>query len=168
MPGTLLSAVEPAESTLLWWVFALVVVVVIAVGGVFLWLALRKTRRQEEPCKNCGRVLLPEWTHCMFCKAPRDMGAAALKFVAGPLAGRTLTLDEEVTTIGAAPENTILLSEGGVSRKHAGIRRLHGGYELADLGSTNGVYVNGEKVAKRMLVLGDVIRIGTTEIVFKV
>ena len=41
------------------------------------------------------------------------------------------------------------------------------GYELADLGSTNGVYVNGERVAKRKLQLGDVIRVGATEMIFK-
>ena len=43
----------------------------------------------------------------------------------------------------------MLLTDTGVSRKHVGIRRVDGGFELADLGSTNGVYVNGEKVARR-------------------
>ena len=64
--------------------------------------------------------------------------------------------------------NTVLLTDTGVSRKHVGIKRVEGGYELADLGSTNGVYVNGEKVARRKLEVGDVIRVGTTEIVFRV
>ena len=59
------------------------------------------------------------------------------------------------------------LSDTGVSRKHVGIKKNDVGYELADLGSTNGVYVNGEKVARRKLEVGDVIRVGTTEMVFR-
>jgi pSer/pThr/pTyr-binding forkhead associated (FHA) protein len=72
-----------------------------------------------------------------------------------------------VTTIGSVEGNTVLLQDTGVSRKHVGIRRVDGGYELADLGSTNGVFVNGEKAARRRLVAGDVIRIGTSEALFR-
>ena len=54
-----------------------------------------------------------------------------------------------------------------MSRKHAGIRKVDGAYELADLGSTNGVYVNGHKVPKKTLEPGDIIRVGNTEAVFK-
>ena len=54
------------------------------------------------------------------------------------------------------------------SRKHAGIRKLDGNtYELADLGSTNGIYVNGHKVPKKTLEPGDIIRVGNTEAIFK-
>jgi len=93
---------------------------------------------------------------------------AELEFVSGPLVGQTINLDRDVTTIGSTAGNTVLLSDTGVSRKHLGIKRMEGGYELADLGSTNGVYVNGEKVARRKLEVGDVIRVGTTEMVFRV
>ena len=85
----------------------------------------------------------------------------------GPLQGRSVQLDAEVTTIGSAPGSTVVLSDNGVSRKHAGIRKANGAYEIADLGSSNGIYVNGEKVAKKQLKLGDVIRVGTTEMIFK-
>ena len=54
-----------------------------------------------------------------------------------------------------------------VSRKHAAIRKVDSNYELADLGSTNGVYVNGHKVPKKTLEAGDIIRVGNTEAVFK-
>jgi pSer/pThr/pTyr-binding forkhead associated (FHA) protein len=92
---------------------------------------------------------------------------AELEFVSGPLVGRTVDLNRDVTTIGSVAGNTVHLTDTGVSRKHVGIKRLDDGYELADLGSTNGVYVNGEKVARRKLEVGDVIRVGTTEIVFR-
>ena len=73
----------------------------------------------------------------------------------------------DFSTLGLSASNTVHLVDNGVSRKHIGIKRLDGEYELADLGSTNGVYVNGERVARRKLTLGDVIRVGTTEMVFK-
>ena len=75
--------------------------------------------------------------------------------------GRTINLDGEVTTIGTAPGSTVVLNDSGVSRKHAGIRRVGTSYELADMGSTNGVYVNGERISGRRAVqLSDVIQIG--------
>ena len=85
----------------------------------------------------------------------------------GPLASQSLQLTEEVTTMGSVAGNTVVLADPAVSRKHAGIRRVDSGYELADLGSTNGIYVNGRKVPKKMLDQGDIIRIGNTEAVFK-
>ena len=145
------------------------------VGGVVLLgvlllvvAAVRKKRPRERPCTSCGRVMLPTWTKCRFCGAAATEQRAELEFVSGPLVGQTVGLDRDVTTIGSVAGNTVLLTDTGVSRKHVGIKRLDGGYELADLGSTNGVYVNGEKVARRKLEVGDVIRVGTTEIVFRV
>jgi len=161
-----------------WWVFALIAGGVVIFGSLFLILAMRKPKRTERPCPSCGRVMLAEWTSCKFCGsaapapsangAPASDGPSELKVVSGPLQGQTISLTRDVTTIGTAEGNTVLLSDTGVSRKHCGIRRVEdGGYELADLGSTNGVYVNGEKVARRKLSPGDVIRVGTTEMVFR-
>jgi pSer/pThr/pTyr-binding forkhead associated (FHA) protein len=99
--------------------------------------------------------------------ARRPAARPELEFVSGPLSGQIVGLERDVTTIGSVAGNTVLLTDTGVSRKHVGIRRVEAGFELADLGSTNGVYVNGEKVARRKLTAGDVIRVGTTEIVFR-
>jgi hypothetical protein len=140
----------------------------VLVLGVLLLLLASRGKKQELKCKKCGRVLLPAWDRCRFCKTPVREVRAELEFVSGPLVGQTVNLDREVTTIGSTAGNTVLLTDTGVSRKHVGIRRSDGSYELADLGSTNGVFVNGEKVAKRKLQLGDVIRVGTTEIVFRI
>ena len=108
--------------------------------------------------------MLPVWTKCLFCGwSP----VARLEFILGPMANQTLALIEEVTTIGSVAGNTVVLADPAVSRKHAGIRKVEGNYELADLGSTNGVYVNGHKVPKKTLTPGDIIRVGNTEAVFK-
>jgi len=145
------------------------------IGGVVLFgvlllivAAVKQGKPRERPCPSCGRVMLPTWTKCRFCGATAAEQRAELEFVSGPLVGQTVGLDRDVTTIGSVAGNTVLLTDTGVSRKHIGIKRVDSGYELADLGSTNGVYVNGEKVARRKLEVGDVIRVGTTEIVFRV
>jgi hypothetical protein len=151
-----------------WWTFALLAVAVVAAGGALLAVSLRKGAAAEEPCASCGRVMMPDWTQCMFCKAPRSSRRPSLQFTSGPRAGQLIQLTAEVTTIGTAADATVPLNDSGVSRKHAGIRSSDGVFELADLGSTNGVYVNGERVAKRRLEVGDVIRVGSTEMVFKV
>ena len=163
-------APAPAQGAAVpWWMFALLALVVIGAGAALLVFSMKKSGGApvEQHCGSCGKVMMPEWPRCMFCKAPRGVKNAALEVVSGPLHGRTIALESEVTTIGSAPGSSVMLSDAGVSRKHAGIRKADGGFELADLGSTNGVYVNGEKVARRKLQLGDVIRVGATEMVFK-
>jgi hypothetical protein len=141
----------------------------LVIGIVLLVVAVRRARALgEAKCGSCGRVLIAEWKKCMFCGAPVAAVRAELEFISGPLKGKTMNLERDITTIGSVAGNTVLLSDTGVSRKHVGIRKVtSGGYELADLGSTNGVYCNGERVARRRLEVGDVIRVGATEIVFR-
>jgi hypothetical protein len=129
-----------------WWFYAALVGLVIVIGVLMLAIASAR-RRRRRPVGPARR--------------------AELEFVSGPLVGQTIHLERDITTIGSVAGNTVLLTDTGVSRKHVGIRKVGAGYELADLGSTNGVYVNGEKVARRKLEGGDVIRVGTTEIVFR-
>jgi hypothetical protein len=118
----------------------------------------------QRVCDGCKRVMLPVWTKCLFCGwAP----GARLEFILGPMANQTLQLSEEVTTMGSVAGATVVLADPAVSRKHAAIRKVDGSFELADLGSTNGVYVNGHKVPKKTLEVGDIIRVGNTEAVFK-
>jgi len=144
---------------------ALIVGAAVVVLVVIVLAAKRNaTPKNQKVCGGCQRVMLPVWTKCLFCGwAP----VARLEFILGPMANQTLPLTEEVTTIGSVAGNTVVLADPAVSRKHAGIRKVDGNYELADLGSTNGVYVNGHKVPKKILELGDIIRVGNTEAVFK-
>jgi len=129
-----------------------------------LIIAKRSQPVPQKICGGCNRVMLPVWTKCLFCGwAPM----ARLEFILGPMANQVLQLADEVTTIGSVAGNTVVLADPAVSRKHAGIRRVDSNYELADLGSTNGVYVNGHKVPKKTLEPGDIIRVGNTEAVFK-
>lgn len=151
------------------WVVPVLVGGIIGLALLLLLVALLRRRRPAGArCRQCGRVVLASWAACRFCGAAlRDL-RAELEVVSGPLLGQTIGLDRDVTTIGAVSGNTVVLADNGVSRKHLGIRRSNGEYELADLGSTNGVYVNGERVARRKLAVGDVIRVGASEMVFRV
>ena len=143
----------------------LIVFVALVLLGALVIVARSNARPvHQKVCGGWRRVMLPVWTKCLFCGwAP----VARLEFILGPMANQTLALNEEVTTIGSVAGNTVVLADPAVSRKHAGIRRVDSSYELADLGSTNGVYVNGHKVPKKTLEPGDIIRVGNTEAVFK-
>jgi DNA-directed RNA polymerase subunit N (RpoN/RPB10) len=153
-------------------VFYLGGAVLVIVIAIIALISMRGKRAGYElKCVSCGRVVMSDWERCLFCGKPvGTQRQAELQFVAGSMAGKTLPLDRDVTTLGTAPGNTVLMVDQGISRKHVGIKRMpgdNGGYELADLGSTNGVYVNGERVSKRLLAAGDIIRFGSTELVFK-
>jgi len=144
---------------------ALIVVAALVILGLLVLVARKSSSPSHQKiCGGCRRVMLPVWTKCLFCGwSP----VAKLQFILGPMANQTLALSEEVTTIGSVAGNTVVLADPAVSRKHAGIRKVNGLYELADLGSTNGVYVNGHKVPKKTLEPGDIIRVGNTEAVFR-
>lgn len=150
-------------------IIAIVVLAVLVVAIVIVAAASSKSRGGgKQMCGSCRRAMMPSWTRCMFCGWQPPAAVPRLEFVVGPLAGQTVPLNEEVTTIGSVAGNTVVLSDPAVSRKHLGIRRVGGKYELADLGSTNGVYVNGHRMGKKMLVSGDIMRVGNTEMVFRV
>jgi hypothetical protein len=146
-------------------VIALIVgVALLLLVGLVVIAKQAQQPKAQKVCGGCRRVMLPVWTKCLFCGwAPM----ARLEFILGPMANQVLQLADEVTTIGSVAGNTVVLADPAVSRKHAGIRKVDSNYELADLGSTNGVYVNGHKVPKKTLEPGDIIRVGNTEAVFK-
>lgn len=74
---------------------------------------------------------------------------------------------EDLITFGRNSKNTIALSsDHEISRKHCRIDRKEGKYEIVDLNSRNGVYVNEQKVTRHFLMQGDKIRIGHTIILF--
>ena len=78
--------------------------------------------------------------------------------------GRQVRL-EGVLRIGRSASAEIRLDEDGVSRNHAKlVARPDGGIEIADLGSTNGTWINGERVTSHILKDGDKIQIGNTTI----
>src|SRR5207248_9447154 len=76
--------------------------------------------------------------------------------------GKTVVpLVREEITIGRQDGNTIRLTERNVSRRHARLVKQNGNVLIEDLGSYNGVRVNGEKITGRMRIKeGDLVEIG--------
>ena len=148
-------------------------IALIVVIGLALKQRARRARRDGHAraarprCPSCGELLRAGVPHCLACGWAPPHPTGEVEFIYGPLEGQTFRLESTITTIGSQPGNTIVIPDPAVSRKHIGIRRDVVGYELADLGSTNGVYINGHRMAKRLLAAGDIIRIGASEMVFQ-
>src|SRR5262249_18776742 len=89
--------------------------------------------------------------------------AYALRFISGKYQGGEYPLpDARDLVIGRSSDLDMVLIEDMVSRKHARISLQDGEITIADLGSTNGTFVNGEKVKKAQLKEGDRVLIGTS------
>jgi hypothetical protein len=82
---------------------------------------------------------------------------------------RRLLVPPGGATIGRSRDCEIVLDDVGISRRHAEIRPSGGGWTIEDLGSTNGVVVNGQDIrGAQPLNPGDRVQLGSTEIVFEV
>ena len=75
-------------------------------------------------------------------------------------------LSKPVINIGRRSDNHLILSDPRVSRKHVQIRLSDGKYLLCDLNSTGGTFVNGERIAQRILQIGDVISLSGFTMIF--
>ena len=92
--------------------------------------------------------------------------AASLIQYNGSNIGFIVRLSDQRIVIGRTPESHVFVNEASVSRSHAAISSTLAGFEIEDLGSSNGTFINDAKVAaKAILKDGDVIRLGT--ILFK-
>jgi pSer/pThr/pTyr-binding forkhead associated (FHA) protein len=78
-------------------------------------------------------------------------------------------LSTDRSAIGRAEENDISLDQDGTaSHMHAVLERFPAGWAITDLGSSNGTWVNGERIwSPRRLRHGDEIRVGQTRVIFR-
>jgi hypothetical protein len=76
-------------------------------------------------------------------------------------------LSHPVTVIGRAADSDVRVDDPGVSRRHAELRYADGDVELIDLGSTNGVSVNGTPAGRTLLRDGDRIDVASTTLIFR-
>ncbi len=93
-------------------------------------------------------------------------GEAILVIKKGPEAGARFTINKPVTTAGRHPESDIFLDDITVSRRHLEIRRIDDQFEIVDVGSLNGTYVNKERIDRSILKNGDEIQIGKFKMIF--
>ena len=92
-------------------------------------------------------------------------GAARLLVTDGALRGRTYPLGTSAALLGRSPSCTLVLEDDYASNRHARIFPQHGGWWVEDLGSTNGTYVDDERISAPVeLTPGRQVRIGQTVI----
>jgi hypothetical protein len=82
------------------------------------------------------------------------------------LDGRRHEIAKRRVVIGRSRDCDLTLDDPNVSRRHAEIRQEEGGYWVVDLGSTNGVEVNGSRIERAELENGDLIVIGRSSLTF--
>jgi hypothetical protein len=81
--------------------------------------------------------------------------------------GTRREVTERRVVIGRSRDCDIQLSDANVSRRHAELRQEGASYWIVDLGSTNGMEVNGKRVKRAKLRDGDTITLGSTELTFE-
>jgi predicted component of type VI protein secretion system len=81
----------------------------------------------------------------------------------GPRPGQVFPLTQEAISIGRDPLSDIVLDDAEVSRQHAQLRRVGEGYQLQDVGSTNGTFVDGQRLTGEAVALkpGQVVMMGS-------
>jgi pSer/pThr/pTyr-binding forkhead associated (FHA) protein len=93
-------------------------------------------------------------------------GTAMLIVRRGPSEGTSFVLSGELTTIGRSDASDVMLDDVTVSRRHAEVSRTPEGWQLRDVGSLNGTYVNRERIDSVLLAGGDEVQIGKYRFVF--
>src|SRR5436309_3080063 len=86
---------------------------------------------------------------------------AWLVWKTGTLAGQRRLIREDVTRVGRAPDNDVIVDAATVSLHHFEIRKQGEAYRIQDLNSTNGTFVNGERIVAAALEPASSIRFGS-------
>ncbi len=95
-----------------------------------------------------------------FEQSNSKKGSAVLIEIEGSDIGRSFKIVNNMVLIGRSDACDVVLASDSVSRKHAVIQKHNGDYIIFDNGSTNGLYVNYQKVKSQILKDSDTIRIG--------
>jgi len=123
------------------------------------------------PPEGVSPEQLKHTVHGIEAAAPaRASGAVFANFLvrSGGLMGRRLPVKSPVVNLGRADYNDIVLPDPSVSTGHAKLQRREGVWMLVDLDSTNGTFVEGERVrGEAPLGPGAMVRLGDVQLVFE-
>ncbi len=142
------------------WLFVIAAVGVVRTDLFGPSLSARQQRRQQKSQRAARQSRAPR--QARPGRASRG-GPQRLLVTAGTLAGTTIGLSDQQITIGRANDATLVLSDDYASSRHARLFPQDGQWIVEDLGSTNGTYLDRQKVTQPTPVpLGVPIRIGKT------
>jgi pSer/pThr/pTyr-binding forkhead associated (FHA) protein len=100
--------------------------------------------------------------------APSTAPLANFLVRSGGLKGTRLLVKTPIVNIGRADYNDLVLPDESISTSHAKLQRREGIWVLLDLGSTNGTYVDGERISADMPIApGTLVRFGDVQLVFE-
>ena len=116
-----------------------------------------------QPIEAAGEVADEELSVTLD-ELPEGVGMLVVK--RGPNAGSKFLLDTDVTRAGRHPDSDIVLDDISVSRRHAEVVRSAAGYDVKDVGSLNGTYLNRERIDETALASGDEVQIGKFKLLF--
>jgi len=133
----------------------------IRIGEFTLVLRLRPSAQEARPAPRKAERLVPEFletTRVLDIESQVLVSPTTpLLIITTPRGTKEFHLDRDVLSIGRSPENDLVIDEPIVSRRHAQLKRVAGGYEIVDMGSKHGLVVGGTRVPKKRLVDGDVL-----------
>ena len=109
----------------------------------------------------------PSATASVSAQEAEELGLAHEPRARLNVAGKAYDLSRDVVVLGRSRECDITLDDTNVSRRHAEIRRENGNWWIVDLGSTNGIEVNGKRTDRARLEPDDRILLGRTEVTFE-
>lgn len=142
----------------------------------FIWLTLHtlkndtaaaspdrpSKRKKKEPVEKQRRSLKQVFKRE---KKPAEKVAQYLMITQGPLAGARISLGAQPVLLGRADDSTLVLNDDYASGHHARFLPRDNDWYLEDLGSTNGTFLDHERVTTAVKVpLGTPVRVGKTVI----
>ena len=127
-----------------------------------------RRHRSSAPTSSTNWTHRPPRAARARCPESKDCrsGRRCWSSSAGPNAGSRFLLDQASTSAGRHPDSDIFLDDVTVSRRHAEFRLESGEFQVVDVGSLNGTYVNREPVDSAVLANGDEVQIGKFRLVF--
>jgi pSer/pThr/pTyr-binding forkhead associated (FHA) protein/subtilisin family serine protease len=147
-------------------------VVALGGGGLLLIALLRSTRRTSRVAAPRPATAAGSWGATLEPSALGRMPPHLSETVPGygVLVGAGLaptSIRPGLTSIGRSAQNSIVIDSILVSRSHARLECAGGRCTVEDLGSANGVYVNGRRVSRAALSPGDRLRLGDVELTYQ-
>lgn len=101
-------------------------------------------------------------------RPPAAGALASLLVRSGSLSGQRLAVKTPIVNVGRADYNDVVVPDPSVSTSHAKLQRREGVWVLVDLDSTNGTFVDGERVkGETPLAPGAMVRLGDVQLVFE-
>jgi len=177
----------PATRPLIpWWLWALAGLVVFGGGAAILFARGRAPKKQMKfsPYKNAAVSHQPSAVspaQAVRPAAPARPATASqpqpvvraptrgvLIVVSGALAGQRIDVGAQPVTVGKGPATLQISDDPTVSTRHAEVALRGGAFVVTDLGSTNGTFVNNQRIAQPTRVNdGDLLRFGNTQLKFR-